>query len=265
MVVVPAGSFRMGSPSGEAGRNDDEGPAHRVEISKPFAIGRFEVTRGEYARFVSETGDSPGTTCWTYEGGEWEERTGRNWRSPGFAQADSHPAVCVNWKDARSYVAWLSRKTGEAYRLLSESEWEYAARAGTTSSRYWGNAPSSACRYANVYDRTGKDEHSFDWSHHDCRDGHGHTSSAGVFDPNGFGLHDMLGNVWEWVADCWNESYAGAPADGSAWTSGDCSRRVLRGGSWNGEPRVVRSAIRNWNSTGNRSNDFGFRVARTLD
>ena len=265
MVVVPAGSFRMGSPSGEAGREDDEGPAHRVEISKPFAIGRFEVTRGEYARFVSETGHSSGTACWIYEGGEWEERTGRNWRSPGFAQADSHPAVCVDWKDARSYVAWLSRKTGEAYRLLSESEWEYAARAGTTSSRYWGNAPSSACRYANVYDRTGKDEHSFDWSHHDCRDGHGHTSSAGVFDPNGFGLHDMLGNVWEWVADCWNESYAGAPADGSAWTSGDCSRRVLRGGSWVSGPWFVRSASRNWSSSGNRGDDLGFRVARTLD
>ena len=236
MVVVPAGSFRMGSPSGEAGRDDDEGPTHRVEISKPFAIGRFEVTRGEYARFVSETGHSSGTACWTYEGGEWEERTGRNWRSPGFAQADSHPAVCVDWKDARSYVAWLSRKTGEAYRLLSESEWEYAARAGTTSSRYWGNASSSACRHANVYDRTGEDELSFPWSHHDCRDGHGHTSSAGVFDPNGFGLHDMLGNVWEWVADCSNGSYAGAPADGSAWTSGDCSRRVLRGGSWGNGP-----------------------------
>ena len=265
MVVVPAGSFRMGSPPGEEGRFIAEGPLHRVEISKPFAIGRFEVTRGEYARFVSETGDSPGTTCWTYEGGEWEERTGRNWRSPGFAQEDSHPAVCVNWKDARSYVAWLSRKSGEAYRLLSESEWEYAARAGTTSSRYWGNAPSSACRHANVYDRTGKDEFSFDLSHHDCRDGHGHTSSAGVFDPNDFGLHDMLGNVWEWVADCWNESYAGAPSDGSAWTSGDCSRRVLRGGSWVSEPRGVRSAIRTWDSTGYRINGFGFRVARTLD
>ena len=143
MVVVPAGSFRMGSPPGEEGRFIWEGPLHRVEISKPFAIGRFEVTRGEYARFVSETGDSSGTSCWTYEGGEWEERTGRNWRSPGFAQEDSHPAVCVNWKDARSYVAWLSRKSGEAYRLVSESEWEYAARAGTTSSRYWGNAFSS--------------------------------------------------------------------------------------------------------------------------
>ena len=266
MVVVPAGSFRMGSPSGEAGRDDDEGPTHRVEISKPFAIGRFEVTRGEYARFVSETGHSSGTACWTYEGGEWEERTGRNWRSPGFAQADSHPAVCVDWKDARSYVAWLSRKTGEAYRLLSESEWEYAARAGTTSSRYWGNASSSACRYANVYDRTGEDELSFPWSHHDCRDGHGHTSSAGVFDPNGFGLHDMLGNVWEWVADCSNGSYAGAPADGSAWTSGDCSRRVLRGGSWVDGPWGVRSANRGWYSTGNRyDSGFGFRVARTLD
>ena len=266
MVVVAAGSFRMGSPSGEAGRDDDEGPTHRVEISKPFAIGRFEVTRGEYARFVSETGHSSGTACWTYEGGEWEERTGRNWRSPGFAQADSHPAVCVDWKDARSYVAWLSRKTGEAYRLLSESEWEYAARAGTTSSRYWGNASSSACRHANVYDRTGKDELSFDWSHHDCRDGHGHTSSAGVFDPNGFGLHDMLGNVWEWVADCWNESYAGAPSDGSAWTSGDCSRRVLRGGSWASTSRGC--AFRESQLVArpdSAATSFGFRVARTLD
>ena len=122
-----------------------------------------------------------------------------------------------------------------------------------------------ACRHANVYDRTGKDEFSFDWPHHDCRDGHGQTSSAGVFDPNDFGLHDMLGNVWEWVADCWNESYAGAPSDGSAWTSGDCSHRVLRGGSWDNNPWFVRFAYRNWFSAGRRINSFGFRVARTLD
>ena len=256
MVVVPAGSFRMGSPSGEAGRLDIEGPMHRVEISKPFAIGRFEVTRGEYARFVSETGHSSGTACWTYEGGEWEERTGRNWRNPGFAQADSRPAVCVNWKDARSYVAWLSRKSGEAYRLLSESEWEYAARAGTTGPFHFGSTISTD--QAN-YDGT--------FAYGSGREGvyRERTVSVGSFPANGFNLHDMHGNVWEWVEDCWNDSYAGAPSDGSAWTSGDCSYRVLRGGSWYGGPRGARSATRYWNSTGNRVSYFGFRVARTSD
>ena len=264
MVVVPSGSFLMGSPSGEAGRDDDEGPVHRVRIAEPFAVGVYEVTVGEYVRFVGETGHGTGGSCWTYEGDEWKGREGRSWRSPGFSQSDAHPVVCVSWDDAQAYVRWLSGETGETYRLLSESEWEYVARGGTVTSRHWGEGASDACRYANVADRSAKEKYS-GWTIHECRDGHVHTAAVGTYVGNGYGMHDVLGNAWEWVEDCWNGSYAGAPVDGGAWTRGDCDRRVLRGGSWSGRPRDVRSALRFRYSTGGRFNVAGFRVARTLD
>ena len=261
LVVVRSGSFMMGSPSSESGRDDDEGPEHRVTIGRPFAVGVKEVTRGEYGRFVSATGHASGDSCITYEGGEWEERSGRSWRNPGFGQEDSHPVVCVNWNDAKAYVDWLSRETGEAYRLLSESEWEYVARGGTETARYWGESERGQCRYAN-----GADEASgnLGWGKASCNDGRARTSPVGSYEANGFGLRDVLGNVWEWVEDCWNGSYAGAPSDGSAWKSGDCSRRVLRGGSWVDVPRSLRSANRNRYSTGSRGSYSGFRIARTL-
>ena len=223
----------MGSPESEAGRDDDEGPRHRVRIAKRFAVGRYEVTRGEFGRFVRETEHSTGNACWTYEGGEWEERSGLSWRNPGFTQADGHPVVCVSWEDAQAYVRWLSRKTGERYRLLSESEWEYVARGGTRTSRYWGDGESGQCSHANGADRALKRRGDWKWEIVSCDDGHSHTAPMGSFSANAFGLHDVMGNVWEWVEDCWHESYAGAPADGGAWTvGGDCERRVLRGGSW---------------------------------
>ena len=259
MVVVPAGRFEMGSPSGESGRYDDEGPVHEVAIARPFAVGVYEVTRGEFARFVSATGRSTGNSCYVYEGGEWAERSGRHWKSPGFRQADAHPVVCVNWDDAQAYVRWLSGRTGQKYRLLSEAEWEYVARAGTTTARYWGEGESGQCRYANGADAsTG-----FNWRT-GCNDGHARTAPVGSYEANGYKLHDVLGNVWERVEDCWNESYRGAPRDGSAWTSGDCGERVLRGGSWIYPPWYLRSALRLRYSTDNRNNLAGFRIARTL-
>ena len=245
LVVVPSGSFEMGSPSSEAGRSDTEGPVHRVTIGRPFAVGVYEVTFGEYGRFVSETGRSMGDSCWTYEGGEWESRSGRSWRNPGFGQTDGHPVVCVNRDDAKAYVRWLSGKAGAKYRLLSESEWEYVARGGTVTARYWGEGESGQCRYANGGDKATKRRDSdWPWAIASCDDGHARTAPVGRYEENGFGLHDVLGNVWEWVEDCWNGSYAGAPSDGSAWGSGDCDRRVLRGGSWDYFPRYLRSALR---------------------
>ena len=181
----------------------------------------------------------------------------------GFPQTDRDPAVCVNWADARAYVAWLSEKTGKSYRLLSESEWEYAARGGTRTSRHWGESASGQCGYANGADRTAKGRYS-GWTVAECDDGHVWTAPVGTFKANGFGLHDVLGNVWEWVEDCWNDSYSGAPSDGSAWESGNCGRRVLRGGSWVNQPRNLRSAYRLRLVTGLRLSDTGFRVARTL-
>ena len=264
MVVVPSGRFQMGSPPSEAGRWDDgrEGPVHPVAIGYRLAVGVNEVTRGEFARFVSATGRSMGNACWTYEGGEWKERSGRHWRSPGFSQTDSHPVVCVNWSDAKAYVRWLSGETGEAYRLPSEAEWEYVARAGTRTAWYWGESESGQCRYAN-----GADEASGDLGGGKvrCNDGHARTSPVGSYEANGFGLNDVLGNVWESVQDCWNwRSYAGAPRDGSAWTSEECGRRVLRGGSWSSGPRDLRSALRVRYTPGDRDDIVGFRVARTL-
>ena len=248
MVVVPAGSFMMGSPASEEGRFDDEGPQHRVTIGSPFAVGVYEVTFAEWDGCVRAGG------CGGYR--PEDEGWGRG----------SRPVINVSWEDAQEYVRWLSRETGQRYRLLSEAEWEYVARAGTQMARYWGESESGQCRYGNGYDRTGHAELEYGYSEPvTCSDGYVHTAPGGLFEPNAFGLYDVLGNVWEWTEDCWNESYSGAPPDGSAWRSGDCSRRVLRGGSWFSAPRDLRSAFRFRYSAGNRFSHFGFRVARTIN
>lgn len=256
MVAVPAGSFTMGSPSSEEGRSSAEGPQHDVTFSSPFAVGMYEVTRGEFGRFVEETGRLMGNSC--------GREAGRSWRSPGFSQEYSHPVVCVSWEDARAYASWLSQETGEEYRLLSESEWEYVARAGTQTARYWGESASDQCRYANGADASS----GIRWVV-DCADDYAWTSPVGSFDANGFGLHDVLGNVREWVEDCWHKNYDGAPRDGRAWLEsdgGDCSYCVLRGGSWRVNPGRLRSANRYRDRAGNRpsyAGYVGFRVART--
>ena len=252
LVVVPEGSFMMGSPSSEEGRRDNEGPVHRVRIEHLFAVGVKEVTVGEYRRFVSARDHASGDSCFGEEDGDgaWLERSGRDWRNPGFRQTDDHPVVCVSWDDTQAYVDWLSRKTGQEYRLLGEAEWEYVARAGTGTRYWWGDeigrnrANCKRCGSRRDYEQ---------------------TSPVGSFSANGFGLHDVHGNVWEWVEDCWNDSYDGAPSDGSAWKSGDCSERVLRGGSWNLHPKMfLRSAIRTGFPSDRWFNMVGFRVARTL-
>ena len=162
-------------------------------------------------------------------GDEWDWVSGRSWRNPGFSVGDDHPAVCVSWNDAEAFIQWLGAQTGKAFRLPTEAEWEYAARAGSTTKYHFGNSESQLCRYANHAD-TSTD---LDWRNKSCSDGVGkRTATVGRYQPNAFGLYDMHGNVYEWVQDCWNDSYVGAPTDGRAWTSGDCSQRVIRGGSW---------------------------------
>ncbi len=265
MIVLPAGSFVMGSPSYEQGRRDTEGPLHQVTFDRPFAVGKFEVTRGQYAAFVAETGYAGGSICETYENDDWEKRSGRNWRDPAYRQGDNDPVVCMGWHDATGYVEWLARKTGKPYRLPSEAEWEYMTRAGTTTARFWGEDSAGACRYANVHDATSKSVNGFSVEAHDCDDGVAQTAPVGRYQPNAFGVHDTLGNVWEWTADCWNESYTGAPADGSTWTTGECDRRVLRGASWVFRPAYVRSARRGADPPDYRSNGNGFRVALSLE
>ena len=272
MVVIPTGSFVMGSPASEAGRDDDEGPQRTVGISRAFAAGKFEVTRGQYARFASETKRPARGNCWYWnhaQGKGINDDRSKDWASPGFAQADDHPVVCVTWDDAQAYVQWLSRKSGKSYRLLTEAEWEYAARAYSIAARPWGGDPALACVHANVGDQSfvravspGEDRK---WSNpHGCDDGSAYTSRVGRYAANRFGLHDMIGNAWEWVEDCWNDKYVGAPTDGSAWISGDCARRVLRGGGWFNLPRDARSADRDGSVTAYRSGVLGFRLARTL-
>lgn len=264
MVIVPAGSFTMGSPPDEPGRDKDEGPQRKVTIAQAFAVGRFEVTRGQYAAFVQATGRETGSSCAVFSGSEYKFEGNRNWRSPGFEQTDAHPLVCVSWEEAQAYVQWLSQQTGRRYRLLSEAEWEYAAREGTTSAFIWGTDPNAGCRDANGADRTAQGKLPSNWTYSTCTDGAVFTAPVGSYAANRFGLKDMIGNAWEWTEDCYNESYAGGPADGTAWRTGDCSRRVLRGGSWIFNPQILRSASRSWLYSSGRSDYVGFRLARTL-
>jgi formylglycine-generating enzyme required for sulfatase activity len=266
MVVVPAGAFALGSPADEEGRDDTEGPRHRVRIALPFALGKFELTVDQFAAFVKETGHDTGSICDVWQDGRWDERPGYSWRTPNFAQSGAHPAACLSWDDAQAYLAWLSRKTGHAYRLPTEAEWEYAARAGTTTRFHFGDDDKDYCRHGNGADQTARDEvpGAQGWSVLSCRDGHAYTAPVGSFAANAFGLYDTHGNVFEWVEDCWNESYAGAPADGSAWLSGDCTIRVQRGGAW-GYPRsYLRAAVRGRQPQGYRYINAGMRAARTL-
>ena len=264
MVVIPSGSFDMGSPGSEAGRGKDEGPVHRVNVAT-FALGKTEITRGQFAAFVNETSYSTGDKCWTLEEGKYKERSGRNWREPGYPQDDNHPVACISWNDAKAYAEWMSRKTGKQYRLPTEAEWEYSARGNTSTARYWGGNPDEACGYANVADKTAQAQipGASSWSVHKCTDGFAYTAPVGSFKANAFGLNDMLGNLWEWTEDSYHHSYKGAPADGSAW-QGDDAKRVLRGGSWNNSPQDVRAAIRNDNEPARRFSIFGFRLARKL-
>jgi formylglycine-generating enzyme required for sulfatase activity len=264
MVVIPSGNFPMGSPPTEDRRSDDEGPQHRVTIAAPFAVGRFEITVDQFAAFLQEAGHDAGSKCFTNETNKWEEQSGRSWRSPGFAQNGSHPVACINWHDAKAYVDWLSRKTGKIYRLLSEAEWEYTARAGSVTRFHFGDRSDGICKFGNGVDQTAKGSHP-SWTVVSlCSDSHVYTAPVGSFTANDFGMHDMHGNVWEWVEDCWNESYRGAPMDGSVWASGNCGQRVLRGGSWTNNPNDLRTAFRNRYSAEDRYNNAGIRVARTL-
>ena len=259
MVVVPQGTFTMGSPASENNRKDNEGPLHRVTISNPFAVGKYEVTREQFEKFVEATGyDASSSGCWIYLKGdnEWKLRKQNSWRKPGFSQSKDHPVTCINWHDAQAYISWLSRKTGEQYRLLSESEWEYVARAGTTGPFHFGSTIST-------------DQANYNGNHTYGSGSKGvyrkKTVSVGSFPANRFGLHDVHGNVFEWVEDCWHENYQGAPSDGSAWvTGGDCGLRVVRSGSWFFDPGNQRSAVRGRGEAGLRADVAGFRVARTL-
>ena len=239
MMVIRAGSFIMGSPPDELGRRAGEGPQHRVEIPRAFALSRDLVTFNEWDACAAEGG------CRQYH--PPDQHWGRG----------EHPVINVSWNDAQNYVAWLSARTGKSYRLPSEAEWEYAARAGTTTPYYQGyGLTTDQANYDGVdYPRAG--------SPGIYRQS---TTTVGTFAPNSFGLTDMEGNVWEWTQDCWNADYRSAhlPTDGAPWLSGDCDRRVVRAGAFNSTPAFARSAFRFWEVGQLRSAFVGFRVARNL-
>lgn len=275
MVTVPAGTFVMGSSPSDISNAVSEGanaeniqeetPQHKVTM-RPFAISVTEVTRDQFDAFVRDSGYKTGGPCWIHK--REDERFALSkfydWRDPGFSQGGNHPVVCVNWNDAKAYVQWLSQRTGRNYRLPSEAEWEYAARAGTSTPRYWGQDNSAACRNANVSDEVARK--AFRWTSSkafQCTDGYAYTAPVAQFQANTLGLNDMLGNVWEFTEDCYNVTYAGAQPDGSARVSGDCTRHVTRGGSWDSYPWHVRAAASFWFPAADRGSWLGIRVART--
>lgn len=250
MVVVPAGEFVMGSPKTESGHGDEK-PQHTVKFAKPFAISKTEVTFDQWDACTA-AGKCP--------------KAGDD----GFGRKD-YPAINVSWKDAQVYAAWLSETTGKRYRLPSEAEWEYAARAGTTTPWFWGPEENSfgnkkACEYANTHDESGSNAHPlYVWSPHQCNDGFGENAPTAKFKPNPWGLHDMLGNVREWVEDCHVEGYAGAPEDGAARkVDGACEKRVVRGGAWVDGPSTARAAYRYAEEEGFRNYQVGIRILREL-
>jgi formylglycine-generating enzyme required for sulfatase activity len=245
MVALPKGEFLMGSPQSEEGRNDNEGPQHRVTIGDRFAIGRYPVTVGEYRRFLEATGHRHEGGIWVWTGSTAKEEASKSWSDPGFAQTDRHPVVGVCWRDAVAFCEWLSKETGKPYRLPSEAEWEYACRAGTTTRYSVGDQITE--KDANFNMKVGK------------------TTEVGAYPANAWRLHDMHGNVYEWVTDHWHDSYEDAPADGCAWidaTAGAGAYRVIRGGSWYDYARSVRSADRFRFEPDYRLGLLGFRCAR---
>ncbi|MGQ0619783.1 MAG: SUMF1/EgtB/PvdO family nonheme iron enzyme [Panacagrimonas sp.] len=241
MIRLPSGTFLMGETGGVG--HAYEQPVREVSIAS-FSIGRHETTFFEW------------DTC--HDDGGCQKRPDDEGWGRGF-----RPVINVDWIDAQQYVAWLSRRTGQTYRLPSEAEWEYAARAGTVSSYSWGDASGEACDFANTLDLSGLSQHpNWTWNVL-CIDAFAHTAPVGSFPPNPWGLHDMHGNVWEWVQDCWHSDYTDAPTDGSAWVTGpDCGKRVNRGGGWGNNPRSLRSANRDADNADGSGDAFGFRVVR---
>jgi formylglycine-generating enzyme len=270
-VNIPAGCFQMGSPETEEGRGADE-VLHRVCV-KGFNLAKNEITVGEFRQFIRATHfmtdaerntEEPG--CWSYQKEtekHWNWWRWANWKLPlqGTALMANSPVTCVSLNDVMAYIQWLNKETGQEYRLPTEAEWEYAARAGTATARYWGNNPDIACRYANVADNTNSG--SGKWPEaHNCEDGYFFSSPAGALHANKFGLHDMLGNVWEWTCSKFEENYNGAEQVCADIKPGSNVLISIRGGGWNADAPRVRAAYRNWGLVWSRQANQGFRLVR---
>jgi formylglycine-generating enzyme required for sulfatase activity len=259
MKVLAAGEFQQGTPAG-ADALAFEMPQHKVTIAHAFAAGVYDVTVGEYSEYAAATGVGA-NSCATYDGA-WRVTPSVTWRNAIESQTPSHPVSCVSWHDAKDYAAWLSHTTHQVYRLPSASEWEYAARAGSAAQVPW-TTPAEACSYANVADQTAA-RHYRGWKVLPCADEFVQSAPVGSFKENSFGLYDMLGNVFQWTEDCWTDNYQGAPIDGSAQSTGDCTQHELRGGSWFTQPDFVRTSYRNRFDGNYRSTSIGFRLIREM-
>lgn len=270
MIVVPSGRFLMGARKGEETFADT--PQHPVHISAAFAVAKLEVTVEQYAAFVRDTGHEMAASCRSTVdilNGFADRDRKLSWHDPGFPQHRSSPVTCVSWNDAKAYVSWLAKRTGKPCRLLSEAEWEFAARAGTEARYPFGDRASGICQHANGGDQNFKHATSIQ-ADIACNDGHAYSAPGGTFPANGFGLHDMQGNVSEWVEDCsvmskTGRGYGGAPTDGSPWMIGDCSTRVTRGGDWSSGSKELQSSARAEGPVNFSMNSTGIRVARTLN
>ena len=270
MVVIPSGQFVMGGVSG------NEQPKHKVLI-RSFKLSKYETTVKEFRQFVEATGYQIRPICWVWQDITSEHDWGINihkgdWKTPKYAPSDNHPVMCVTWEDAKAYAKWLSEETNKAYRLPSEAEWEFAARAGASTDYYFGNDSSKLCEYGNILDISGSRALKRDYEVNKggvvCDDGAEYTSAVGKYKPNAYGVYDMIGNVGEYTLDCEHSDYNSAPTDGSAWV-GDCNKGnpmiIRRGGAYGTNANAVRSAHRAHAGTTNPSSlGEGFRLVEDI-
>ena len=279
MENIPGGNItlQVSPPSVEQATSNDAlqqlSPPQQVNI-KPFRMGKYEVTVKEFGKFITATHYQAPTQCMQMNNKEWFGLVPGSWETYNHSPGEYGPVTCIGWPAAMAYAQWLSKETGKRYRLPSEAEWEFAARAGATSNYPWGEDPEQACRYANIADHSANEavkrdydglEYSGAWKRLLCDDGVGYASIVGSYQPNAFGLHDMIGNIGEFTADCYNPTYTKENADGSARPDGDCNQRVTRGGNWHWQPFVA-------NQRGSMPADYirasallGFRLVEELD
>lgn len=276
LVSIPAGTFSMGSDRIEKMRGDEmrpQGPIRTVTITKPFMAGKYEVTNKEFEAFVTASGYKAPEACQVWGGIDVVQ--GKTWRDPDYGRAplENEPVVCVTWLDAKAYAAWLSETTGKKYRLLTEAEWEYAAKGGATTTWPWGEDAQKICEYANVFDATGRsdprqtnDGGQSSAEQAECTDGFAIVAPVGQFKPNGFGLYDTIGNVWEWAEDCSLELYPATPVDGTAvQVENACPKRAVRSASWRTRLSRQIPTFRGRDPEPTASNIFGFRIARDAE
>lgn len=272
LIVVPPGAFTMGSTAwatdAEGHMEDevsDERPRRAVTVTTALAVARYETTRAEFSAFAEATDFGAKPDCWVKADGKGQKLAGRDWKNPGSEQSDRHPVICVDWDDATAYSQWLAEETGSPYRLPTEAEWEYFGRAGTTTVRFWGDDPEESCRYGNGPDVSVRPVLS---SRREigCNDGFARTAPVGAFLPNAFGLYDVMGNVWEWVADCYYSDWYSRAEVGSSAKAPDAPgcRRGMRGGSWSESLLKFRTSARGKGDADVRGDSIGIRVVRDL-